>query len=184
MEDTLKHFTAAAERAQQHLGDSVGQLRTDRATPALVERISVEAYGGTQPIVALGAIAVDDARTLKIQAWDPQLGPVIGKAIAASPLGVNPTVEGGIIRVSLPPLTAERRTALLKTLGEMREAARIAIRSARDEALKAIRGMEKDGTISEDAAKSETRELERAVEGATTAIEELIERKRQELTPP
>lgn len=179
----LQAFHAAGERAAQYLSEVLAQLRTDRASPTLVERISVEAYGSVQPIVSLGSISVTDARTLTIQAWDPQLGPAIGKAIAASAIGITPTVDGGLVRVNLPVLTTERREALLKTVSEMRETARIAVRTARDEALRSIRSQERAHTLSEDAAGIAAKELEHAVENVTSEIDHLIQRKQQELAP-
>lgn len=182
-DDVKAAFRRAVERATVHLQEALGQLRTDRATPALVEKVQVVAYGTTQTVKAVASISVADAGTLVIQAWDPALGPSIGKAIAASPLGVNPTVEGATVRVTLPMLTAERRNALLKVLSEKREAARIAVRAARDEALRTIREGERSKSLSEDAASMQKREIEKAVEEANARIEHLVSGKQRELEP-
>lgn len=176
-------FDSAAERAVEHLREMLGQIRTDRATPALVEKIPVEAYGSTQPVVALASISIADARTLVIQAWDPTLGPAIGKAISGSALGVNPTVDGAAVRVTLPTLTAERRTALWKAVSEKREGARIAIRGARDEAIKKIREQERAKSLSEDTARQQTRLIDSAAEAAHASIDALVAAKERELEP-
>jgi ribosome recycling factor len=181
--DTQGEFTSAAERALTHLREMLSQIRTDRATPALVEKIPVEAYGAVQPVVALASISIADARTLVIQAWDPALGAAIGKAIGASALGVNPTVDGAAVRVTLPTLTTERRTALWKAVSEKREGARIAIRAARDEAIKKIREQERAGALSEDAARLERRSIDSAAEEANTSIGALVAAKERELEP-
>ncbi len=177
-------FTQAAHKAEEFLTTTLAQIRTDRAAPSLIEGVPVEAYGTIQPLKGLASISVADARSLVIQAWDPQLGPAIGKALAASPLGVNPTVEGGIVRLTLPVLTTERRTLLLRTINEKREDARITVRKARDEALRSIRNEQRLGSLSEDQAKAAERELEQLAQQCSTDIDTHVERKIHELGTP
>ena len=114
-----------------YLKQDISALRTGRATPVLVEDISIEAYGTRQPLKAVASISVADAKTLNIEPWDKSLMSTVEAGIRNSQLGINPVNDGKLIRLSLPMLTQDRRNELVKILHQKLEAARIALRKIR-----------------------------------------------------
>lgn len=156
-------------------------LRTGRATPALVEGMAVEAYGGRQPLKALAAISTPEPRSLLIQPWDRSLLPAIEKAIQASPLGLAPIADRDAIRLTLPMLTEERKRDLVRLSREKLEASRINLRRLRDEAMKAIDAREKAGEISEDERFRSRQEVEKTVGEYNRKIEEMGAAKEREI---
>src|SRR5947209_2783082 len=130
------------------LQDAISSLRTGRATPALVEDLSVDYYGTPTPLKAIAAISSPEPKQLVIQPWDKSAVGAIEKAIQGSSLGLNPVTDRDAIRLSIPPLTEERRRELAKLLGKNLEEARIAVRREREEVLKSIDHKEKAKEIS------------------------------------
>src|SRR3989344_2176816 len=172
------------QKCEKIIGDlraETTSLRTGRATPALVEDIAIDAYGSSQPLKTLAAISTPEPRQVLIQPWDKSVIPAIEKAIQASPLGVNPVVDGNGIRIALPTLTEERKRDLIKVLREKIEEARIHVRRIRDEAMKAIEGREKAKEISEDQRFREKQETEKAVTEYNQKIEEIAKAKEGEI---
>lgn len=154
----------------EHLKGEIGGLRTGRATPALVEDCSVEAYGTRQPLKAIASISVQDAKTLTIQPWDRSIVAAIESAIRADHrLGLNPINDGHTIRLHLPDLTAERRAELVKVLHTKLEQARIGLRKVREAIREEIEKEEEQKHISED-------EKYRRFEGLDTLIKESNDR--------
>ena len=127
-----------------------GKLRTGRATTALVDTIVVDYYGTPTPINQLASVSVPDSKTITIQPWDKGAFGSVEKAIMASDLGLNPVNDGKIIRISIPPLTEERRKELVKVAKKYTEDAKIAIRNVRRDMNDALKKREKDKGISED----------------------------------
>lgn len=166
------------EKAVDHLAHELGGLRTGRATPALVEDLQVEAYGTVQPVKALGSISVADARTLAIEPWDTSVVKAIEKAIQESGIGINPTVDGKIIRLVMPMMTEESRQRLVKVMKEKMEDAKISIRRIREEVKKAI---EKQSGIGKDDIRSELEQLDKAVKDYVAQIEEIGDKKEKEI---
>lgn len=136
--------------AINHFKEEISGLRTGRATPALVEDLEVDYYGAKTPLKAIAAISNPEARTLTIQPWDKNAIQPIERAIQASPLGLNPVTDRDVIRLSIPPLTEERRKELARLLGRHTEDVRIQIRKEREDALRDVDQQEKSKTISED----------------------------------
>lgn len=132
------------------LDKEFGKLRTGRATTALVDSIQVDYYGTPTPISQLSSVSVPDSKTITIQPWDKGAFGAVEKAIQTSDLGLNPVNDGKIIRISIPPLTEERRKELVKVAKKYTEDAKIAIRNVRRDMNDALKKMEKDKTISED----------------------------------
>lgn len=159
----------------------IAPLRTGRATPALVEDLEIEAYGSRQPLKALAAIAAPEGRQIVIQPWDKSLLPVVEKAISSSPLGLAPIADKDTIRLAVPALTEERKRDLVKLLREKLESARIRVRQARDEAMKAIEAEEKAKAISEDGKFRKRQEVEKAVGECNARIEEVGAAKEREV---
>ncbi len=170
------------EKILQHLKQDMGNLRTGRATPALVEDIPVEAYGTKQPVKAVGSISVLDAKTLTIECWDKSLMQAVEIGIRNSPIGINPVNDGKVIRVSLPELSHERRQELVKVLHQKLEHARIALRQLREEVKKAIETAEKNSTITEDEKFSFQEDLDGEVKEYNEKVKQMGEEKEKEIT--
>ena len=130
-----------------------GSLRAGRAHVSLLDGIMVEAYGSMTPLSQVGTISVPDARTLSISVWDKGLAKSVEKAIMESDLGLNPSSDGQLIRIPIPPLSEERRKELSKVAGKYAEGAKVAVRNIRRDALDEVKKLKKDNLISEDEEK-------------------------------
>lgn len=146
----IDNYKESFDKAIEHLKTEITSLRTGRATPALVEDMSVEAYGVKQQLKAIASISVADAKTLNIQPWDKGVLHDIEVAIRNSDLGLNPVNDGTMIRLILPDLTSERRQELIKVLNKKLEETRIVVRKVREEIRDAVHKAEEVKEISED----------------------------------
>jgi|SRR3989344_3861066 len=169
------------EKVTEHLKTELSGIRTGRASAGLVETIQVEAYGTTQPLRDLAQISVPEPKQILIQPWDKSVAKDIEKAIQTSPLGVNPVNEGSVLRITLPPLTEERRKELTKVVGSHAEAARIALRNVREAVLKEMKKAEDDGQISEDERFRGQEHLQKKIDEINKKIKELSEAKEKEI---
>ena len=153
----LKEIHQEAENrmkgAIQSLEDDLASIRTGRANPSLVERLSVEYYGNPTPLIQLATITVPEARQLLIRPFDASSLKTIERAILASDLGLNPSNDGKAIRLILPPLTEERRRDLVKVVHSRVEEARVSARNVRRDCIKDLREFEQEKMISEDDLK-------------------------------
>ena len=156
-------------------------VRTGRATTALLEGVRVDAYNTPTPVNQLASVSLPDARTLVIQPWDQSLLPKIEKAIQKSDLGLTPTNDGKVVRLSIPPLNEERRKQLAKAVGKLAEEARVAVRNIRREAKDRVRGLAKDKKISEDDEKRNEAELQKLTDRFVQKVDELLKKKEQEI---
>lgn len=156
-------------------------VRTGRATPALLDLVSVEAYGSKMPINQVGSVSVEDPRTLRVSVWDASLIKDVEKAITAADLGVSLVVDGGGLRVIFPTLTSERRVQLLKIAKTKLEEARVSLRGARDEAMKEIDAAQKEGELSEDERFAAKEELQKRVDARNRSLEEHYDTKEKEI---
>lgn len=136
--------------ALEHLQKELGQLRTGRATPALVENIGVAAYGATMEVKGLASISTSDAKTIVIDPWDKSLLKNIEKGIRDADVGLSPVVDSDVIRIMMPQMTEENRKAMVKKMKEYLEETRIALRQVREEIRGEVVSMEKEKAISED----------------------------------
>jgi len=169
------------EGALEHLRTELKGLRTGRASTALVEMLPIEAYGSTQPLRDLAQISVPEARQVLIQPWDPAVIKDIEKAIQVSPLGVNPVNEGRTLRITLPPLTEERRKELTKVVGQYAEGARIAVRNTRESIIKELKRAENDGQISEDEQFRGAEHVQKKIDELNRQIKDLADAKEKEI---
>jgi ribosome recycling factor len=128
----------------------LSKIRTGRASLAILDGISVDAYGSTMPLNQVGSITIPESRMIVIQPWDPQMLPAIEKAILKSDIGLNPIGDGKVIRLNIPQLTEERRKDLVKSVRKIAEEFRVAIRNIRREAIEVLKKQKKDKEISED----------------------------------
>jgi ribosome recycling factor len=149
-DDLLLEAEEKMAKAVDALRHDLLTIRTGRASPALVESLKVEVYDSTMPLNQLATIAVPEPRLLAIRPWDASTLSAIERAILKSDLGLTPNNDGKIIRLSIPPLTDERRRDLARMVNQRVEEARVAVRNARRDAMRLLQTLEKDGDISED----------------------------------
>lgn len=169
------------EKAVEHLIVEIGQIRTGRANPALVENIMVDYYGTKTPLKQVASINVPESKLLVIQPWDKDSLVNIESAIRDSDLGFNPNNDGQVIRINIPSLTEERRKELVKVLNQRTEEGKISVRNVREEAWKEIQEQEKEGKISEDDKFSGKDYLQKVIDEYNKKIEEIREKKEKEI---
>jgi ribosome recycling factor len=167
--------------AIQVLHDDLAAIRTGRANPALVEKLSVEYYGAPTPLMQLASISVPEPRSLMIKPFDQSTIKVIEKAIQASELGLNPNNDGKVIHLNLPPLTEERRRDLVKHVHHRLEESRVAIRNIRRDAHNDMRDFEKEKLISEDELKRGEEELQKLTDRFIEEVAEMGKKKESEI---
>lgn len=156
-------------------------IRTGRANPALVEKLSVEYYGAPTPLQQLASIGVPEPRTLLIRPFDPSTLKSIEKAILASDLGLTPNSDGKVIRLNLPPLTQERREELVRMVGHRVEEARVAVRNIRRDINKDLHEYEDEGLISEDERIRAEKKVQELTDEFIGEIDKIGERKEKEI---
>ncbi len=156
-------------------------IRTGRATPALLDRLHVDAYGQSVPLKQVAGIATPDARTLVITAYDKGVVGEIRKAIEKSDLGMSPNVDGTTIRLSVPPLNEERRRELVKVIKKKSEDGKIALRNVRHKAHDDIKGQLKSSTITEDESKRMQEQLQKLTDRYSKDIDALVVTKEKEV---
>ena len=169
-------------KAVEHTRSEFGGVRTGRANPAFIEKLTVDYYGSEVPMQQLAGFTVPEARLLVIQPYDASSIKAIEKAIQNSDLGVNPSNDGKVIRLSFPPLTAERRKDYVKMVKHMAEEGRVAVRNARRAARHDLEALEKDGDISADELERAEKELEKITHAQIAEIDTALEHKEKELT--
>ncbi len=167
--------------ALEALNRDLATLRTGRASPALVERVSVEYYGATQPLQNLATIHAPDARSITIQPWDKKAIGDIEKAIQKSDLGLNPSNDGTALRIIIPPLTEERRRDLVKVVHKKMDEAKVAVRNIRRDAHDHLRDQEKKKEISADDLKRGTDRLQKVTDKFVADIDKIGASKEQEI---
>ena len=160
----------------------LGSIRTGRATPALVEHIKVEYAGVPTPLNQLAGIYAPEARLLVVQPWDRSSIRDVEKAILKSDLGLTPTSDGTLVRISIPPLTEERRQELTKAVRKRVEEGKVAIRNLRREAMEELRGLEKNKNISQDELKRALDQLQRLTDSFIADTERIGRDKEAQLT--
>lgn len=160
------------QNALAYLHEEYGKLQTGRANAALVENVEVDVFGSTMPLKGLASISIPESNQIAIQPWNRDHLPNIEKAIREGSLGLNPSNDGNMIRVILPPLTEERRKELVKLVHKYAEDTRVSIRNARHEALKKLEAMEKNKEISEDEQAGREKALQKEVDDFNTKVEE------------
>lgn len=167
--------------AVDHVKRDFSGVRTGKATPALVDKLNVEYYGSSVPLLQLAGFSVPEARMLVITPFDKSSIESIERAIQHSDLGLSPSNDGTIIRLAFPPLTEERRRDLVKVVRNMAEDGRIAIRNARRSGRQDLEQMKKDGDASEDAIERAEKQLDSLTQGGESEIDTALDRKEEEL---
>jgi len=178
---TVAELTPRLTAITSWLKDMFATLRTGQATPALLDSIKVESYGSLMPLVQVGSIGVEDARTLRLSPWDAGQVPAIEAAIRAADLGVSVAADSAGLRVIFPELTSERREQLIKVAKHKLEEARVSVRGARDEAMKTLEAAEKAGELSKDELFGQKEVVQKQVDSTNTALEALFASKEAEI---
>jgi ribosome recycling factor len=168
-------------KAIQVTREELSVIRTGRASPKLVERIEVDYYGSKVPINQIAGISVPEARMLVITPYDRSALGAIEKAILASDLGINPSNDGSLIRLTFPPLTQDRRKDLIRLVRERAEEGKVAVRNVRRHAKEEMEHREKEGEISEDDLRRLEKDLQRVTDRFVAEIDEAVVAKEQEL---
>lgn len=181
VEELLLELEEKMEGALHALGEQFSQLRAGRANPHVLDSLKVEAYGGVSRLIELGNVNTLDARTLVINLWDKSLLKAVEKAILQSNIGVTPTNDGKVIRLSFPELTEETRKNLAKQAKKLGEDARIAVRNVRRDAMEGVKKMKNAKELSEDEAAGVEEEVEKSVKKAMEEIEKLTEAKTKDI---
>ena len=175
-------FTAKIKETEEWLKREYQGLRTGRATPAILDIVTVESYGTRMPINQLANVSIEDARTLRISPWDITQAKGIEKAIQDSDLGLSVMTDDKGLRVKFPELTSERRDQLMKVAKAKLEDARVALRSEREKVWGDIQAKEKDGEMSEDEKFRLKEQMQKIVDEANQTLEQLLEKKEQEIS--
>lgn len=177
LEESGEKMTSAVD----HVKRDFSGVRSGKATPALVDKLNVEYYGSNVPLQQLAGFSVPEARLLVITPFDKTSIESIERAIQNSDLGLSPSNDGTVIRLSFPPLTEERRKDLVRVVRGMAEDGRVAIRNARRSGRQDLDQMKKDGDASEDAIERAEKQLDGLTQGSESDIDSALERKEEEL---
>jgi ribosome recycling factor len=177
----LKDLETRMQAAVDVLTREFAGVRTGRANAALLDGVRVEAYGVLTPINQIASVSVPDPRTIVIQPWDASQMKEIEKGILKSDLGLTPSNDGKVIRLTMPTLTEERRKQLAKTVGKFAEDARVAIRNVRREANDKLKALAKDKKVSEDEERRGHDQIQKTTDRFTARVEELAKKKEQEV---
>ena len=175
------NFSSKMDKSIQSLKKDLSTLRTGRANPNMLDMIKVDVYGQMMPIEQLATISVPEARLISVQVWDKGNVSLIDTAIQKSELGINPQIDGQIIRLRIPDLTEERRKDFIKILKNMGEKGKISIRNIRREANEDLKKKLKDKTISEDQNKSFEKNIQKLTDSNIENIDKILVEKEKEI---
>ncbi|AKJ64015.1 ribosome recycling factor [Kiritimatiella glycovorans] len=181
LEDVLKDTRERMDKAVEYLQDELSGLRTGKASPSLVENITVDYYGTPTRLRDIANIATPEARLITISPFDPSSLQAIEKAITAANLGITPMNDGRIIRIPIPELTEERREELSKVAKRMTEEQRVAVRNVRREANDQIKQLQKNGDITEDDRDDALEETQKLTDRHIKSMDEMLEAKTTEM---
>jgi ribosome recycling factor len=156
-------------------------LRTGRASAALLDPVKVEAYGNTVPVNQVGTVSTPEPRMITVQVWDKGLAKAVDKAIRDAGLGLNPQMDGQLLRIPLPELNEERRKELTKLAAKYAEAARVAVRNVRRDGMDLLKKLEKDGKIGQDDHHTKGDELQKLTDAHIKDIDTALHAKEQEI---
>lgn len=180
VKSVMDHARAAMEKALGHLEVQLTKIRAGKANPAIFESVMVDYYGSMVPIPQTANVNTQDARTIIIQPWEKSLLTPIEKAIQAANMGLNPQNDGVLIRITIPPLTEERRKELVKTAKAEAEEAKVGIRNSRKEAMENVKGLLKKG-LPEDEAKDAETKIQQLTDQYVQKADKHFEQKEKEI---
>ncbi|MEH7234741.1 ribosome recycling factor [Bacillus sp. JJ1562] len=178
---TLNQVKDKMSKAIQALSRELATVRAGRANPAILDKVSVDYYGAPTPLNQLASINVPEARMLVIQPYDKSVLGDMEKAIQKADLGLNPTNDGSIIRISIPPLTEERRRELVKLVKKYAEESKVAVRNVRRDGNDDLKKLEKNGEITEDELRSLTDDIQKITDDSINKIDSVAKEKEKEI---
>ncbi len=181
MEALFKDTGGKMGRSIEAFRKELGKIRTGRASFSLLDGIKVDYYGTLTPLSQVGTLSVPESRLITITPWDAKMVGPIERAIQAGGLGLNPSNDGKIVRIPIPPLTEERRKDLVKVVKKMAEDARIAVRNIRRDSIDRIKESEKKKEISEDEMKRWQDRIQKETDSYIRKIDEILKAKEQEI---
>lgn len=179
--DVIRKVEEKMKKTVESFQHEIASIRTGKATTALLDRVRVEAYGQIMPLKQIGNVGVQDAHTLMIQVWDKSMVAAAEKAIRDANLGLNPAAEGQSIRVSIPPLTEERRKEYVKLTKKYGEDSRVALRNLRRDILHGVDRLEKDKEIGEDEKNRGRKDADDLVHKYEKQVNDMIAQKEKEI---
>lgn len=181
----ISEISSDAEEGMKKAIDSfkrdLQKIRTGRANTAMLDGIKVDYYGTPTPVNQVATVQVVDARLITVKPWEKTMIPIIDKAIRASDLGINPVADSELVRLPIPPLTQERRKELAKVVKKQSEEARVAVRSARRDAMDMLKDAEKDKAISEDERKNGEKKVQDLTDKYVAMIDDISGAKEKEI---
>ena len=177
----MENLENKMNNAIQHFEKELNSLRTSRANPSMLDNIYVDAYGSKSPLNQLGNISTPDPSTITIQVWDTNLIKQIESSITESNLGINPQVDGQLIRLPIPKLSEERRKELTKIASEYAENAKVSIRNIRRDFIENSKKEKKDSNLSEDDLKRQINDIQKTIDQSIEKIDNILELKKNDI---
>ncbi len=181
IQDIKKNAEQKMQQSIEAFKNSLTKVRTGRANPGLLDTVQVEYYGSMLPISQVANVSLLDARTISVSPWEKGMGAKIEKAIRDSDLGLNPSSQGDLIRVPMPPMTEERRKELVKVVKGEGEHAKIAIRNLRRDANEGVKKLVKDKQASEDDERRATDDIQKFTDRFIAEVDKLVASKEQDI---
>ncbi|ULQ59964.1 ribosome recycling factor [Brucepastera parasyntrophica] len=181
MSEKIAPHIERMKKSINNLKDEFNTIRTGRASAALFDKVRVDYYGDKSPLSQVASISIPEARLVVIQPWDKTLIGEIEKAIQKSELGLNPSNDGKVIRIAIPPLTEERRKELVKQAKALAEQSRVAVRNIRRDGNDSLKKEQKDGLITEDDLKTAEDSLQKETDKYIQEINKILEEKEKEI---
>jgi ribosome recycling factor len=179
--DLKKDLKRRMDSAADVLRKEFSGLRTGRASTALLDPVMVDAYGASVPLSQVANVSVPEPRLIVVQVWDKSTVKAIEKAIRDAGLGLNPSADGQLVRVPIPPLNEERRLELQKVAGRYAEQARVSVRNVRRDGMDALKKMEKDGVLSQDEHRAHEKEIQAFTDETIKRLDEALAQKEKEI---
>ena len=179
--DVINDMKLHMEKTIDALRREFAKVRTGRATTSLLDDVRVDYYGTPTPVSQLATLAVPEPRTITLQPWESKLIPAIEKAIIGANLGLTPSNDGRLIRLTIPPLTEERRKDIVKQLKKMAEDTKVALRNIRRDAIDQLKRLEKEKKISEDDLKRAEKEVQDLTNAHVARVDEVVLHKEKEV---
>ncbi|GAB4170301.1 MAG: ribosome recycling factor [Rickettsiaceae bacterium] len=176
-----KELTEKMEKAMAILDKELKGLRTGRASVNLLDPVVVEAYGSKMPLSQVGTVSTPDAKTISVQVWDKAMVKTVEKAIADANLGLNPSSDGQLIRMTLPIISEERRKELVKIAGKYGENTKVALRNIRRDGMDLLKKMEKDSQISKDEHHDHSEEIQKLTDEFIGKVDKLVKLREEEI---
>jgi len=179
--DILKDAEQRMQKSIDSMRAEMAKIRTGRASPALIDHLTVDYYGTATPISQVANISVQDARTLAVQTWEKNMVTVVERAIMEANLGLNPMTAGDLIRIPMPPLTEERRKEMVKVAASEGESGKVAIRNIRRDANGDFKSLLKDKEISEDEEKQAEANIQTLTDKYVAQVDVIVKEKEAEI---